>query len=208
MADEERTLPYLKQTVGKIYQAIKQTEAAISSEFGLAPFLPDQIHFIHSEELLQRYPDLDAKGRERAIAKELGAVFLIGIGGKLSNGEAHDVRAPDYDDWTTENEDGFKGLNGDIIVWNPVLQDAFEISSMGIRVSPECLTRQLSLTGDEKRMELEWHQALVEGKMPQTIGGGIGQSRLVMLLLQRQHIGQVQCGVWSPETRESVAGML
>lgn len=164
MGDEERTLPYLKQTVGKIYQAIKQTEAAISSEFGLAPFLPEQIHFIHSEELLQRYPDLDAKGRERAIAKELGAVFLIGIGGKLSNGEAHDVRAPDYDDWTTENEEGYKGLNGDIIVWNPVLQDAFEISSMGIRVSPECLTRQLSLTGDEKRMELEWHQALVEGK--------------------------------------------
>ncbi|MCW2256961.1 aspartate--ammonia ligase [Providencia alcalifaciens] len=208
MADEERTLPYLKQTVGKIYQAIKQTEAAISTEFGLAPFLPDQIHFIHSEELLQRYPDLDAKGREREIAKELGAVFLIGIGGKLSHGELHDVRAPDYDDWTTENEEGFKGLNGDIIVWNPVLQDAFEISSMGIRVSPESLTRQLGLTGDEKRMELDWHQALVQGKMPQTIGGGIGQSRLVMLLLQRQHIGQVQCGVWLPETRETVTGML
>ncbi|SQI30130.1 Aspartate--ammonia ligase [Providencia alcalifaciens] len=170
MADEERTLPYLKQTVGKIYKAIKETEAAVSKEFGLAPFLPDQIHFIHSEELLKRYPDLDAKGRERAIAKEFGAVFLIGIGGKLSSGESHDVRAPDYDDWTTENEDGFKGLNGDIIVWNPVLQDAFEISSMGIRVSPECLTRQLALTGDEKRMELEWHQALVKGEMPQSIG--------------------------------------
>ncbi|EOV8088358.1 aspartate--ammonia ligase [Providencia huaxiensis] len=208
MADEERTLPYLKQTVGKIYKAIKETEAAVSKEFGLAPFLPDQIHFIHSEELLQRYPDLDAKGRERAIAKELGAVFLIGIGGKLSNGESHDVRAPDYDDWTTKNEDGFCGLNGDIIVWNPILQDAFELSSMGIRVSPECLTRQLSLTGDEKRMELEWHQALVKGEMPQTIGGGIGQSRLVMLLLQRQHIGQVQCGVWGTEMQESVEGML
>ncbi|SPZ22482.1 Aspartate--ammonia ligase [Providencia rettgeri] len=208
MADEERTLPYLKQTVGKIYKAIKETEAAVSKEFGLAPFLPDQIHFIHSEELLQRYPDLDAKGRERAIAKELGAVFLIGIGGKLSSGESHDVRAPDYDDWTTKNEDGFCGLNGDIIVWNPVLQDAFELSSMGIRVSPECLTRQLSLTGDEKRMELEWHQALVKGEMPQTIGGGIGQSRLVMLLLQRQHIGQVQCGVWGAEMQESVEGML
>ncbi|AXH63386.1 aspartate--ammonia ligase [Providencia huaxiensis] len=208
MADEERTLPYLKQTVGKIYKAIKETEAAVSKEFGLAPFLPDQIHFIHSEELLQRYPDLDAKGRERAIAKELGAVFLIGIGGKLSSGESHDVRAPDYDDWTTKNEDGFCGLNGDIIVWNPILQDAFELSSMGIRVSPECLTRQLGLTGDEKRMELEWHQALVKGEMPQTIGGGIGQSRLVMLLLQRQHIGQVQCGVWGAEMQESVEGML
>lgn len=208
MADEERTLPYLKQTVGKIYKAIKETEAAVSKEFGLAPFLPDQIHFIHSEELLLRYPDLDAKGRERAIAKELGAVFLIGIGGKLSSGESHDVRAPDYDDWTTKNEDGFCGLNGDIIVWNPVLQDAFELSSMGIRVSPECLTRQLKLTDDEKRMELEWHQALVKGEMPQTIGGGIGQSRLVMLLLQRQHIGQVQCGVWGAEMQESVEGML
>ncbi|MEW2740239.1 aspartate--ammonia ligase [Providencia sp. PROV130] len=208
MADEERTLPYLKQTVGKIYKAIKETEAAVSKEFGLAPFLPDQIHFIHSEELLQRYPDLDAKGRERAIAKELGAVFLIGIGSKLSSGESHDVRAPDYDDWTTKNEDGFCGLNGDIIVWNPVLQDAFELSSMGIRVSPECLTRQLKLTDDEKRMELEWHQALVKGEMPQTIGGGIGQSRLVMLLLQRQHIGQVQCGVWGAEMQESVEGML
>lgn len=208
MADEERTLPYLKQTVGKIYKAIKETEAAVSKEFGLAPFLPDQIHFIHSEELLKRYPDLDAKGRERAIAKEFGAVFLIGIGGKLSSGESHDVRAPDYDDWTTENEDGFKGLNGDIIVWNPVLQDAFEISSMGIRVSPECLTRQLALTGDEKRMELEWHQALVKGEMPQSIGGGIGQSRLVMLLLQRKHIGQVQCSVWSPEMTETVEDML
>ncbi|GAB1439502.1 aspartate--ammonia ligase [Providencia sp.] len=208
MADEERTLPYLKQTVGKIYKAIKETEAAVSKEFGLAPFLPEQIHFIHSEELLQRYPDLDAKGRERAIAKELGAVFLIGIGGKLSSGESHDVRAPDYDDWTTKNEDGFCGLNGDIIVWNPILQDAFEISSMGIRVSPECLTRQLKLTDDEKRMELEWHQALVKGEMPQTIGGGIGQSRLVMLLLQRQHIGQVQCGVWGAEMQESVEGML
>ncbi|HGN1707837.1 TPA: aspartate--ammonia ligase [Providencia rettgeri] len=208
MADEERTLPYLKQTVGKIYKAIKETEAAVSKEFGLAPFLPEQIHFIHSEELLQRYPDLDAKGRERAIAKELGAVFLIGIGGKLSSGESHDVRAPDYDDWTTKNEDGFCGLNGDIIVWNPILQDAFELSSMGIRVSPECLTRQLKLTDDEKRMELEWHQALVKGEMPQTIGGGIGQSRLVMLLLQRQHIGQVQCGVWGAEMQESVEGML
>ncbi|MGG4609204.1 aspartate--ammonia ligase [Providencia sp. Me31A] len=208
MADEERTLPYLKQTVGKIYKAIKETEAAVSKEFGLVPFLPEQIHFIHSEELLQRYPDLDAKGRERAIAKELGAVFLIGIGGKLSSGESHDVRAPDYDDWTTKNEDGFCGLNGDIIVWNPVLQDAFELSSMGIRVSPECLTRQLKLTDDEKRMELEWHQALVKGEMPQTIGGGIGQSRLVMLLLQRQHIGQVQCGVWGAEMQESVEGML
>nr|WP_314266100.1 aspartate--ammonia ligase [uncultured Moellerella sp.] len=208
MADGERSLPYLKQTVSKIYQAIKQTEAAVSKEFGLAPFLPDQIHFIHSEELLQRYPDLDAKGRERAIAKEYGAVFLIGIGGELSHGQFHDVRAPDYDDWTTKNDDGFVGLNGDILVWNPVLQDAFEVSSMGIRVDPETLKRQLAISGEEKRLAFDWHKSLVNGEMPQSIGGGIGQSRLVMLLLQREHIGQVQCSIWAPETRESVADML
>jgi aspartate--ammonia ligase len=127
-------------------------------------------------------PDLDAKGRERAIAKELGAVFLIGIGGKLSDGKRHDVRAPDYDDWSTGEE--FAGLNGDILVWNPVLEDAFELSSMGIRVDADALKRQLAVTGDEDRLKLEWHQALLRGEMPQTIGGGIGQSRLTMLLLQ------------------------
>ncbi|MBG3014284.1 aspartate--ammonia ligase [Proteus faecis] len=208
MEAKDRTVPYLKQTVGKIYQAIKETEKAVSEEFGLVPFLPDQIQFIHTEELLRRYPDLDAKGREKAIAKEYGAVFLIGIGGKLSSGEAHDVRAPDYDDWTTPNEDGFEGLNGDIIVWNPVLQDAFELSSMGIRVDPETLMRQLTLTDDTKRLELDWHKALMHGDMPQTIGGGIGQSRLVMLLLQKEHIGQVQCGVWEKDTRLAFVDML
>ncbi|SPP31847.1 Aspartate--ammonia ligase [Arsenophonus endosymbiont of Aleurodicus floccissimus] len=208
MLKDERSLDYLKQTVIKIYQAIKETEKAVSSEFGLAPFLPEQIHFIHSEELLQRYPDLDAKGREHEIAKELGAVFLIGIGGKLSHGLAHDVRAPDYDDWTTPNSEGYVGLNGDIIVWNPILQDAFEISSMGIRVDTEALTNQLAITGDEDRMFFEWHQILVKDQMPQTIGGGIGQSRLVMLLLQKKHIGQVQCSVWSPESHAVIADML
>ncbi|PHM62465.1 aspartate--ammonia ligase [Xenorhabdus ishibashii] len=208
MGEGQRSLDYLKQTVGKIYEAIKETQQAVSKEFGLAPFLPDQIHFIHSEELLKRYPDLDAKGREREAAKEFGAIFLMGIGGKLSDDQAHDVRAPDYDDWTTPNSDGFFGLNGDIIVWNPVLQDAFEISSMGIRVDAEALERQLSLTGDEDRLQYDWHQALLKGDMPQSIGGGIGQSRLVMLMLQMSHIGQVQCGVWSPEIIESVEGVL
>ncbi|MBE8597570.1 aspartate--ammonia ligase [Xenorhabdus sp. BG5] len=208
MGEGQRSLDYLKQTVGKIYEAIKETQQAVSKEFGLAPFLPDQIHFIHSEELLKRYPDLDAKGREREAAKEFGAIFLMGIGGKLSDEQSHDVRAPDYDDWTTPNCDGFFGLNGDIIVWNPVLQDAFEISSMGIRVDAETLKRQLALTGDEDRLQYDWHQALIKGDMPQSIGGGIGQSRLVMLLLQMAHIGQVQCGVWSPEVIESVEGVL
>ncbi|CBJ79189.1 asparagine synthetase A [Xenorhabdus bovienii str. Jollieti] len=208
MGEGHRSLGYLKQTVGKIYEAIKETQKAVSKEFGLAPFLPDQIHFLHSEELLKRYPDLDAKSREREAAKEFGAIFLMGIGGKLSDGQAHDVRAPDYDDWTTPNSDGLFGLNGDIIVWNPVLQDAFEISSMGIRVDAEALQRQLELTCDEDRLQYDWHQALVKGDMPQSIGGGIGQSRLVMLLLQMAHIGQVQCGVWSPEIIESVEGVL
>ena len=131
MGDGERQFSTLKSTVEAIWAGIKATEAAVSEEFGLAPFLPDQIHFVHSQELLSRYPDLDAKGRERAIAKDLGAVFLVGIGGKLSDGHRHDVRAPDYDDWSTPSELGHAGLNGDILVWNPVLEDAFELSSWG-----------------------------------------------------------------------------
>ena len=131
---------YWPDSLEAIWAGIKATEAAVSEEFGLAPFLPDQIHFVHSQELLSRYPDLDAKGRERAIAKDLGAVFLVGIGGKLSDGHRHDVRAPDYDDWSTPSELGHAGLNGDILVWNPVLEDAFELSSMGIRVDAECAT--------------------------------------------------------------------
>lgn len=208
MGDSERTSAYLQDTVMHIYASIKETETAVSHEYGLIPFLPEKIHFVHSESLLQRYPELDAKSRERAIAKELGAVFLIGIGGKLSHGQSHDVRAPDYDDWTTLGSDGLAGLNGDIVVWNPVLQDAFELSSMGIRVDPAALQHQLALTDDMDRLKLEWHQALLRGEMPQTIGGGIGQSRLVMLLLQLSHIGQVQCGVWAPEVRETVEGLL
>lgn len=208
MGKDERTEDYLKQTVTTIYSAIKETEAAVAKEYDIKAFLPEQIHFIHSEELFARYPDLDAKGREKAIAKEFGAVFIIGIGGKLSHGASHDVRAPDYDDWTSPNTSGYLGLNGDIIVWNPVLQDAFELSSMGIRVDSDTLRRQLTLTNDEGRMTLDWHKSLLAGEMPQTIGGGIGQSRLVMLLLQQQHIGQVQCGVWDPELANQVDDLL
>lgn len=208
MGDGERHVDYLKSTVTQIYKGIKETEDAVYRAFGIQPFLPDAIQFVHTESLLARYPDLDAKGRERAIAKELGAVFLIGIGGKLSSGQSHDVRAPDYDDWTTPGEQGLAGLNGDILVWNPVLNDAFELSSMGIRVDAATLKRQLSLTQDEDRLKLEWHQALLRGEMPQTIGGGIGQSRLVMLLLQLSHIGEVQCGVWPSSLKESVPGLL
>ncbi|EOI5726507.1 aspartate--ammonia ligase [Cronobacter turicensis] len=208
MGDGERHLGTLKQTVESIWSAIKETELAAAERFGLMPFLPDAIHFVHSETLQRRFPDLDAKGRERAIAKELGAVFLIGIGGKLADGKRHDVRAPDYDDWTTPTESGFAGLNGDILVWNPLLEDAFEISSMGIRVDADALKRQLALTCDQDRLALEWHQALLNGEMPQTIGGGIGQSRLTMLLLQLPHIGQVQCGVWPEQVQAAVAELL
>lgn len=208
MADGERTPAYLQQTVRKIYQAICLTEKAVCAEYGLTPFLPADIHFMHSEQLLQRYPTLSAKERERAIAKELGAVFLMGIGGTLSDGQAHDCRAPDYDDWSSVGVDGLAGLNGDILVWNPVLDDVLELSSMGIRVDADALRRQVALTGDEDRLQQAWHQSLLAGHMPQTIGGGIGQSRLTMLLLQRPHIGQVQCGVWAPELHQQIEGLL
>lgn len=198
----ERHLSYLKEMVTALYQGIKSTEAAVASAFGLNPYLPPQIHFIHSEELLQRYPQLSPKQRERAITQQYGAVFIIGIGHVLSNGQPHDVRAPDYDDWLTMNEDGYHGLNGDILVWNSVLEDAFEISSMGIRVNAESLSQQMKLGGQDHKLAQAWHRNLLNAQFAQTIGGGIGQSRLVMLLLQKQHIGQVQCGVWPKEFEE------
>ena len=194
--NKDRGLSYLKKTVIELYGAIKKTEKMVSGLYGLKPFLPEYIHFIYTEELLALYPDLSPKERERAITKKYGAVFLIGIGGALSDGKPHDLRAPDYDDWSTVNEVGLTGLNGDILVWNPILSDVFEISSMGIRVNESILKYQLALTGCQHRLDFDWHQKLISGSLPQTIGGGIGQSRLVMLLLQKKHIGQVQCGVW------------
>ena len=193
----DRTLDYLKDTVRKIYQALKDTETELY-EFHphITPTLPDDIVFIHSEELLQMYPGLTPKERENEIARKYGAVFIIGIGGKLSNGEPHDGRAPDYDDWTTENGDGYKGLNGDIILWNRVLESSFEISSMGIRVDETALRRQLDICGCNDRLELEFHRTLVNGELPLSIGGGIGQSRLCMYLLQKAHIGEVQASIW------------
>ena len=192
----KRNLAYLKETVRSIYAAMLETEDAVSKKFGLDKFLPPEITFIHSEELVQRFPGMNDKQRENAICKEHGAVFLIGIGGKLSDGKPHDMRAPDYDDWTTPSEGEYKGLNGDILVWNPVLERAFELSSMGIRVDETALRKQLALTNDEERLTLDWHQDLINGRLPLSIGGGIGQSRLVMLLLQKQHIGEVQSSVW------------
>lgn len=205
---EDRNLAYLKQTVEKIYSAIKATEKVVSEKYHLSCFLPESITFMDSEQLLKRYPNLSPKERENAITKELGAVFLIGIGGDLSNKEKHDVRAPDYDDWSSDNEMGSKGLNGDILVWNPVLNSGFEISSMGIRVDPETLKRQLKLTNNEDRLQYTWHKALANGDFLQTIGGGIGQSRLTMLLLQQHHIGQVQASVWDDVTKQNYQQLL
>lgn len=203
-----RNLDYLKQSVKSIYQAILETEQAVADKFDLKPFLPKEITFIHSEDLVQRYPGMNDKERENAICKEYGAVFLIGIGGELSDGKPHDVRAPDYDDWTTVSEGEYKGLNGDILVWNPVLNRAFELSSMGIRVDESALRKQLALTGDEDRLKLDWHQDLVNGKLPLSIGGGIGQSRLVMLLLHKTHIGEVQSSVWPKDVMDEFEHIL
>tara|TARA_B100000700_G_scaffold146032_3_gene162501 strand:- start:1156 stop:1815 length:660 start_codon:yes stop_codon:yes gene_type:complete len=201
----ERSLATLKATVEQIYAAIKATETYVGEQFDIAPYLPEKIHFIHAEKLRQAYPDLSAKERERAVCKQYGAVFLIGIGGKLADGQRHDVRAPDYDDWSTQGDEGLPGLNGDILVWNKVLEDAFEVSSMGIRVCPESLLTQLELSEQSHKTQLPWHQALLHKKLPQTIGGGIGQSRLAMLLLQKSHIGQVQVGVWPEQLKQQQA---
>nr|WP_168625153.1 hypothetical protein [Streptococcus pyogenes] len=158
--------------------------------------------------MVAKYPDLTPKERENAITKEFGAVFLIGIGGVLPDGKPHDGRAPDYDDWTTETENGYHGLNGDILVWNDQLGSAFELSSMGIRVDEEALKRQVEMTGDQDRLAFDWHKSLLSGLFPLTIGGGIGQSRMVMFLLRKQHIGEVQTSVWPQEVRDSYDNIL
>ncbi len=197
---EDRNLDYLKETVKKIFGAIKKVEAEIYERFPhITPWLPDEVTFIHSQELLDMFPDMSVKQRENEIAKKHGAVFIIGIGADLSNGEPHDGRAPDYDDWNSMNSDGYRGLNGDLIFWNPILQSAFELSSMGIRVSPESLMEQLELRGCPDRARFDFHKSLLGGELPYSIGGGIGQSRLCMYLLQKAHIGEVQASIWPEE---------
>jgi len=203
ISEKDRTVAFLKSVVERIYASFLRTEYLVNEAFPeLKPMLPREIHFIHSEELLQKYPDLSPKEREREIAKEYKAVFIIGIGGKLSNGEKHDYRAPDYDDWVTANEDGLLGLNGDILLWNPVLNVPFEISSMGIRVDKNSLEKQLQIEDKEDRKELYFHKRLLNNELPLTIGGGIGQSRLCMFLLQKAHIGEIQASIWPEEMRE------
>jgi aspartate--ammonia ligase len=194
---EERRLETLQRFVKSIYEVARRTEYHVASLYPrITPVLPVEISFTTSEELYQRWPDKTPKERERAICRERGAVFVTGIGGDLPDGAPHDGRAPDYDDWSTIREDGGKGLNGDILLWNSVLEDAFEVSSMGIRVDPESLRRQLEIRGVEERASLHFHSLLLDGTLPQTIGGGIGQSRLCMFYLRAAHLGEVAVGVW------------
>lgn len=203
---EERTVAFLKQIVRRIYAAILRTEYTVCEAYpALSPFLPQEIYFIHSEELRQRYPDCTSKEREEKIAREYGAVFVIGIGGKLGDGKIHDGRAPDYDDYSTHNEEGFEGLNGDLIVWYPILNTSVELSSMGIRVDKEALLRQLALAGKEERKELYFHKRLLDGTLPLSIGGGIGQSRLCMILLHKAHIGEIQASIWPEKMKQDCA---
>ena len=202
MRENERNIDFLKDIVRRIYAAILRTEFLVYETYSeFKPQLPSSIHFIHAEELLQRYPGATGKEREDAIVREKGAVFIIGIGCKLSNGEKHDGRAPDYDDWTTVSN-GLPGLNGDILVWNEILGRSVELSSMGIRVNAEVLEKQLKLSGTENRKELYFHKRLLNNELPQTIGGGIGQSRLCMYLLRKAHIGEIQASIWPEEMRE------
>ncbi len=192
---EERTFDTLKNVVERIYASIKSVEWLVCNRFPeLKPALPNEISFISSEELLQKYPNLPPKARENTIVRERGAVFITQIGAKLSNGEPHDGRAPDYDDWS---------LNGDILVWFEPLQCAVELSSMGIRVNADALNKQLDLSGHRERASLMYHKMLLNNELPQTIGGGIGQSRLCLVLLKKKHIGEVQASFWPKEMIDS-----
>lgn len=188
----DRTPEYLYTTVRQIYNVLLNTEFIVCEHYaGLKPFLPKAIHFVTSEELVQRYPGKTAKEREEAVCREYGAVFIHGIGAPLSDGKPHDSRASDYDDWT---------LNGDILVWYPVLDKPIELSSMGIRVDAQSMQYQLEQAGHSGWAELEYHSLVLNNTLPLTIGGGIGQSRLCMVLLHKRHIGEVQVSEWSDET--------
>ena len=197
IAKNERNLDTLKATVRQIFKVLKHMEHEVWYKFPQAVHhLPDDIHFVTTQELEDRWPDKTPKGREDAITKELGCVFLMQIGGPLKSGKRHDGRAPDYDDWQ---------LNGDILFWYEPLQRALEVSSMGIRVDEDALRRQLKAAGAEDRMKYPFHQQLLAGELPYTIGGGIGQSRVCMLLLGKAHVGEVQASVWPQDMLDQCA---
>lgn len=196
--EKDRNIFYLFDIVKKIFRCLKRTEFFIYDRYSsIKPVLPEEIKLIYSDELMQMYPDLTPKQREDEVAKKYGAVFIAGIGGKLPDGTIHDGRAPDYDDWITECGDGHVGLNGDILVWDETIGHALELSSMGIRVNPQSLQKQLKERGCEERAKLDFHAKLLRGELTQTLGGGIGQSRLCMFLLRKAHIGETQVSVWS-----------
>ncbi|HUI32246.1 MAG: aspartate--ammonia ligase [Dysgonamonadaceae bacterium] len=204
ISEEQRTISFLKEIVVRIYDSVLRTEYMVYELFpAIKPILPRKIKFIYAEELLRKYPGLDCKEREDAICKEFGAVFIMGIGANLSNGEPHDLRSADYDDWTTVNEDNFEGLNGDLLVWNSVLEQSMELSSMGIRVDAAALLKQLEIKNQEEKLSLYFHNKLVNNKLPLSIGGGIGQSRLCMFYLRKAHIGEIQSSIWPKEMREN-----
>lgn len=203
---EDRNLTFLKDTVSDIYTALVETEKLVEAQYPTKKaILPANITFISSEELLNKYPDFTPKERENAIAKEFGAVFLYGIGGNLSNGFAHDGRAADYDDWSTDNEAGYKGLNGDILIWNPILNSAFELSSMGVRVNKSALQKQLEIRNCTERAALSFHKMLLNDELTESIGGGIGQSRVCMFMLKLSHIGEVQVSIWDEHKKQILA---
>ncbi len=191
---EQRNVEFLKETVKSIVKAVIYTKRKVSLRYPvLTGKICEDVFFITTQELEDMYPDKTPKERERLIVKEHGTVFLMQIGGELKSGIKHDGRAPDYDDWS---------LNGDILIWNEVLDNAFEISSMGIRVDEKSLEKQLEICGAQGRMKYDYHKMIADGTLPQTIGGGIGQSRLCMLLLEKAHIGEVQASIWSDEMTE------
>lgn len=196
----ERNVEFLKWIVRKIYSILKRAEHFVCEQYpAVRPELPEEITFVHAEELRTRYPALSPRAREQRLLHKCRAAFIIGIGGELGDGTIHDGRAPDYDDWSTPTRDGHRGLNGDIFVWNSVLKSAFELSSMGIRVDKKAMLRQLRIRGCEQRRELLWHRKLLNNEMPLSIGGGIGQSRLCMYFLRKAHVGEIQASLW-PET--------
>jgi len=206
ITEADRNLMFLKKVVRSIYAAIRRTEYLVCETYPqIESFLPDDIYFIHSEQLRVMYPDLTPKEREDAICRQHGAVFIMGIGGKLGDGKVHDGRAPDYDDWSTPNEEGYYGLNGDIMIWYPILNRSIELSSMGIRVDKQALLRQLELTGKMERTQLYFHKKLLAGEMPLSVGGGIGQSRLCMVLLHKAHVGEIQASIWPEDMRRECA---
>ena len=203
MNEEERNIEFLKEIVKRIYAAMLRTEYMVFEMYPqIKPCLPQELYFIHAEELRLRYPDLDPKDREERICRKHGAVFIIGIGGKLGDGKKHDGRAPDYDDYTTLGLNDLPGLNGDLLVWDEILDRPMELSSMGIRVDKEALLKQLKEEGQEQRLELYFHKRLMDDTLPLSIGGGIGQSRLCMFFLRKAHIGEIQASRWPEKMRE------